>query len=917
MSSSDKQLIDLDRKKKKLERAVASCGLNNISEGVFEDVLEFLTYYGESAPLANWVKDVYLSQGVIQEPCVDLPPLVSIIIPCHNYGHYLRDCVESVLMQTMTNWEIIIVDDGSVDDTPEVAGKILSDYPNHRIRYFSQECRGIVQPRNRGVTLAKGEFILPLDADDLIAPTFLERTLAVLKDNEKLGYVSTRALFFGSSNKIWPSEPFVPLALLVTNQQVNTTLYRKAMWKDIGGYEKEMIHGYMDWEFWIHCTKAGWVGTQLEAPLFLYRRKDDSVVMKAKQRDINIKTQIAHLHPEIYDPAKLATAGDDLNKKNWIPPSVLRNPLLIPPYPGAKPEPAPLSLSEYMSLQTYRRVTLNALSAIYPNHAMIFMGKDAGRGAMDAFTHFFELLSQKINTMVMSGKSEEASAMAMQLLARYPLYKDAVVKALSVISKVEPQASYQAGKFYFSIFVGDNEMSACLGKLVHNMILREDNLHNLGLLEGAAQFAPQEQAIKDELAAMKERLGFGVEKTGKTTFPSVWYVTDGFGYGHGGINGASLARTMTLSSILQNKEGVRVCIITPLHEDIAELIAAFYSKLEKIDPSGNYRIPEWHCTVNSSGKAGFVAPISSDPSCIITEGVRLSAYNYLKTLPVDEKKSKIFIHHTSPEQFKDTFTGKDMFPELLKALNFYEYNVCVSSNVMDEWKQIDGLIEKKWIYIPNCAPNEENAARILQKSKKEVRLSLGLPENSFIGLCLASVQVRKGQDVLLRQLHIVIEKMPDALFLFVGPVLWDWQGKSIVDYAKRNFTTKNVRIIGPKQNSMDYIHAADCLILPSREEALPLTILEAMLLGKPSVASDVNGIPELIVPEETGLLFSHNAPEDLAGHIIRLGADPFLAEQMGKTAQARYFEKFSRKHHVARWRELLESQVHGNHSPQW
>ncbi len=911
MSFSDNQRNALEQKKETLERSVALCGLSHIPEGLFEDVLEFLTYYGESALLAHWVKDVYLSHGVVQEPCTEGPPLVSVIIPCHNYGHYLRECVESVLMQTMTNWEIIIVNDGSTDDTLEVAAKILSDYPRHRIRYFDQECRGIVQPRNRGVTLAKGEFILPLDADDLIAPTFLERTLAALKDNEKLGYVSTRALFFGSSNKIWPSEPFVPLALLVTNQQVNTTLYRKAMWKDIGGYEKEMINGYMDWEFWIHCTKAGWVGEQLEDPLFLYRRKDDSVVMKAKQRDVNIKRQIVHLHPEVYDSLKLVTVGEDINKKNWIPPSVLHDPLLIPPYPGEKPEPVPLSLLEYMSLRIYRRSVLDNLSAIYPKHALIFKGKDAGHGATEAFPQFLELLSKKINTMVISGKSEEASIMAMQLLARYPLQKAAALKALPVISAVEPLASYRAGKLYFSVFTGDNEVSACLGSLIQNMISSEDNLHNLGLLEGAAQFAPQDQVIKNELSAMKKRLGFSAERTDQASQSSVWYVTNGFGYGQGGINGASIARAMTLSSLLQSKDGQQISVITPLNADIAELIAEFYSKLEKIDPSGNHRIPEWHCTVCFSGKIKFISPITDDPNYMITEGVRLSAYNYLKTLPVDRKISKIFIHHASPEQFKDTFTKNNMLPELLTALASYEHNVCVSQNVMDEWKRINGLIEKKWTYIPNCAPNEEEAVQILQKSKKEMRKSLGLPENSFIGLCLASVQIRKGQDVLLQQLHKVIEKMPEALFLFVGPVpiMFSSQGANIVDYAKQNFTTNNVQFTGPKQNSMDYIHAADCLILPSREEALPFTILEAMLLGKPTVASDVNGIPELVVPEETGLLFSHDSPQDLAGHIIRLGVDPDLAGQMGKAAQMRYFEKFSRKHHAARWREMLESKL--------
>ena len=319
----------LAQKRVNLETAVERLPKDTpIPPDQLEAVRNYLTYEGESAILAGRLKESLLAEGTVQEPHTS-DPLVSVIIPCHNYGRYLRECVESVLMQTFAAWEVIIINDGSTDDTNEVAAQVIKDYPKHALRYYEQQCQGIVQPRNRGVSLAKGAFILPLDADDLIAPKFLELTVAKLTEKPHLGYVSTKALFFGSSNKIWPREAFNPLALLFTNQQGNTTLYRKSMWVDVGGYEPTMIHGYMDWEFWIDCTKMGWTGEQLEVPYYLYRRKVDSVVMKAKKRDQAIKTQIMKLHPEIYDLSQRRKAGGEMNTPNWIPPVFLRNPLPI------------------------------------------------------------------------------------------------------------------------------------------------------------------------------------------------------------------------------------------------------------------------------------------------------------------------------------------------------------------------------------------------------------------------------------------------------------------------------------------------------------------------------------------------------------------------------------------------------------
>ncbi len=288
-----------------------------------EDVIFFLKNIGESAPLTRLLLDSYLSFHNNSSSTKN-KIIISVIIPCHNYGIYLRDAVLSVLHQTFPNFEIIIINDGSEDNSHSIATKILSDFSDHHISYINQPHSGIVQPRNRGVGMARGKYILPLDADDMIAPQFLEKTVNFLSGRPDLGYVSTKALFFGDVNKIWPREDFHPANLFVTNQQTNTTLYRKEMWENIGGYDERMIHGYMDWEFWIRATKFGWIGHQIDEPLFFYRRKSNSVVMKAKNNDVEIKTQIMKLHPEVYHADQADMNDPELQRKNWIPPRLVR-----------------------------------------------------------------------------------------------------------------------------------------------------------------------------------------------------------------------------------------------------------------------------------------------------------------------------------------------------------------------------------------------------------------------------------------------------------------------------------------------------------------------------------------------------------------------------------------------------------------
>src|SRR5437588_2675056 len=124
-------------------------------------------------------------------PC---QPLVSIIVPTYNYAHFIGEALESVQYQTYSNWECIVVDDGSTDDTGIIA-KQFADKDN-RIKYHRQENQGLAAARNTGMANSTGVYFQFLDADDLLEPQKLERQVMFLETHQDVDIVFSDARYF-------------------------------------------------------------------------------------------------------------------------------------------------------------------------------------------------------------------------------------------------------------------------------------------------------------------------------------------------------------------------------------------------------------------------------------------------------------------------------------------------------------------------------------------------------------------------------------------------------------------------------------------------------------------------------------------------------------------------------------------------
>ncbi len=203
-------------------------------------------------------------------PEVD-PPTVSIVIPAHDYAHTLPAAIASALAQTVDDLEVIVVDDGSTDDTPTV----LADHAD-RIRVHRQPNRGLSAARNTGARLARGRFVVFLDADDTLHPRFVEATLAALRRRPAAGYAYTQVRHVGAVDEVTELEPFDLDRLRAGNEIPATALIRRHLVLE-HPYDETNRLAYEDWDFYLTLAEHGWGGVLVDEPLLHYHRHPASM----------------------------------------------------------------------------------------------------------------------------------------------------------------------------------------------------------------------------------------------------------------------------------------------------------------------------------------------------------------------------------------------------------------------------------------------------------------------------------------------------------------------------------------------------------------------------------------------------------------------------------------------------------------
>lgn len=241
----------------------------------------------------------------VSEPSCQAPE-VAIVIPCYRYAKMLPDAVRSAVAQTWPKLHIVIVDDGSPDETATVAAELIARYPDRRIELLRQSNQGLAAARNAGVRATTSTFVLPLDADDRLEPDAVAVLLQALIDTGA-DVATPNGRIFGDVDKALRTLPVTHRRLTANNCLVYSSMYRRCLFDRIGGYCPS-TPGYEDWDFWLFALELGATFTHVDAELFCYRKHGTTMLSVADRHAMRLFATIAANHPSLFSPWRVRLA---------------------------------------------------------------------------------------------------------------------------------------------------------------------------------------------------------------------------------------------------------------------------------------------------------------------------------------------------------------------------------------------------------------------------------------------------------------------------------------------------------------------------------------------------------------------------------------------------------------------------------
>ena len=226
---------------------------------------------------------------------------VSIIISVYNKSNFIVECLDSICSQTYQNWECIIVNDGSTDNSETIIKNYIIN--DNRFKYLYQQNSGVSEARNNGIKYCNGDYIIPLDGDDKLHPSFIDKCINCFKRDKNLKLVTCEGEYFDAHiGKI--ELPMIDLRKLpVSNMFFCTAMFRKSDFENTRGYVCNQSAGMEDWLFWIEFLKEGDKVYRLPETLFYYRIIPNSKSHTWREdidKEMNLLDNIFLHNPQLY-----------------------------------------------------------------------------------------------------------------------------------------------------------------------------------------------------------------------------------------------------------------------------------------------------------------------------------------------------------------------------------------------------------------------------------------------------------------------------------------------------------------------------------------------------------------------------------------------------------------------------------------
>lgn len=280
-----------------------------------------------------------------------------------------------------------------------------------------------------------------------------------------------------------------------------------------------------------------------------------------------------------------------------------------------------------------------------------------------------------------------------------------------------------------------------------------------------------------------------------------------------------------------------------------------------------------------------------------------ASYDYWQRMAHGFEGRKVMVVRESPRHFAGTDRDTRV-RELVLGLAAFDALIFVSDRGRQEWLEFDELAGKQTYHLPNCC-EEEAVASMLALDRDAVRASYGFGVDEFVVLCPGTIEHRKGQDLLVDLLPDLAKVIPHVRVVFVGDPATEW-GVQLVRHVTQGPGAFGSTYMRSRPHILDLLYAADVLAFPSRAEAMPRTILEAMALGTPVVAAAVDGVSELLEHARSGILFPPDDKDGLLQGLVAIAENRQGAAELADNGRRRYWAHFSRRHQFDRLAEILD-----------
>lgn len=273
--------------------AVTHLSIGQTNQQWEDNRIQFVGKYKESLP-----KIIPYTYNI--KKVKDKEPLVSILMPIYNYGNRINQTLNSVFNQDYTNFEIILVDDGSTDEFVKMKLKQLENVEKIKVVY--KENGGPSSARNEAFRHSKGEYILPLDSDDMILDGYIRSCVNILTKNKDISPVYCDTHHVGQTQGVETRPEWSKERLLQGPFIVNCSMFHRESFEKVNGYDEEMI-GWEDYDMWIRMMKEGYVGKRIPKPLFVYfhHENDGTVSTEANKNHMELYQRIITKNFDVID----------------------------------------------------------------------------------------------------------------------------------------------------------------------------------------------------------------------------------------------------------------------------------------------------------------------------------------------------------------------------------------------------------------------------------------------------------------------------------------------------------------------------------------------------------------------------------------------------------------------------------------